>query len=144
MAALSNIEPFLPFPGEPTTSYELWKTSVQAAILQKGFHIQRLPPKDIISAAGVRAQQAHDYSDYEKNIDVFMVLGLEGQRRYHGTPQASNFNRSHAEFWKVIDSLFEIPVSRHIALCKFRQRFQKEGESALLFASELRSLARFC
>ena len=81
MAAFSRIEPFLQFPGEPTIPYDQWKSSVQAAILQKEFHVQRLPPKEILDAAGERAQQAHAYSDEEKNVDVFVVLGIEGQRR---------------------------------------------------------------
>ncbi len=151
MASFSNLDPFLPFPGEPTIPYQQWKTTAMAFIRQKQFHISRLPPRGLPAPPAdddaQPAQQAppgNVYSDAEKNLDLYLALGTEGQRCFNGTPDASNFDRPHMEFVQVLDGLFHTPINRLIALRNFRHRMQFKDESANAFSAELRSLAKHC
>ena len=113
-----NTVPFLDQAGDPPVPYQQWKRSIENAMACKEFHLQRLQSNAgtaSTGAGGSAAQQAAPYTDEEKNRDVFMHLGVEGQRRFSGTQDADNFQRSHTIFISVLDALFDIPKSRLIA-----------------------------
>ena len=137
---------FMEFPGEPPIPYSQWKFMAKTAISCKELHISRLNAFGSQEASPPvgGAQQAHTYDDSEKNMDLFNCLGTEGQRRYMGTSDFQNFKKPNDSFFKILDALFDMPRSRLIALQKFRHRFQGSDETAALFATELRALARDC
>ncbi len=79
-----------------------------AFIRQKQFRISRLPSRCIPAPAAdddaqlvQQAPPGNVYSDAEKNLDLYLALGMEVQRCFNGTPDASNFDRPHADFVQV-------------------------------------------
>ncbi|MCP3661002.1 MAG: hypothetical protein GY696_00665, partial [Gammaproteobacteria bacterium] len=67
-------------------------------------------------------QQPEPYSRIEKNLDLFALLGAEGQRLFNGTEDSDNFDRPHADVLAICDRIFGVQVNKLVALHKFRKR----------------------
>ncbi len=138
---------FKPTPGEPEIPWESWEVSFSAYTRGRSFHLERMQrrlPPNADAAADQQPALPPAYSDEEKNIDLYMALGQEGQRMFQGTADSSNWNRPHDVVLGICRDLFRTRVNKVIALRDFRARLQNKNESVEEFVSELRSLARTC
>ena len=134
---------FLPSPGCPPIPWIQWKISFMAFQRKRGIHLTRLQNRHIADGEDA-AQQPAAYSDAEKNLDLYLSLGPEGQRLFNGTPDAANFDRDPAIVLAACDLLFRSSVNRRLALLHFRFRNQLADETADEFVTELRLLAQDC
>ncbi len=83
-SVFTGLDPYLPFPtSEPVIPYEQWKNQALNHLMRKEFSISRLPltkvPDPDADEPSAEVQQAHCYSDAEKNLDIYLSLGVEGQ-----------------------------------------------------------------
>ncbi|MCP4345697.1 MAG: hypothetical protein GY795_09245, partial [Desulfobacterales bacterium] len=91
-----------------------------------------------------RAQQALEYSNEEKNMELIQCLGTEGQRLFSGTPDYINMSRDHSEVLKTCEKIFYKENNHLVALHRFRKRTQLKDESATEYSAELRILSVDC
>ena len=138
---------FLPFPGEPPIPWAQWKTTFKAFVKAKDINLTRQRDnglRGLTDAQRAAVQQTPAYSDEEKNLNLYLYLGAEGQRKFQGTPDYANYDRTHTDVLRICDGLFEVRKNRRVALMNFRARKQRPDESVSDFAAELRLLAKDC
>ena len=132
-------------PGEPPIPWRQWKELFTIFRQRREFQLQRFQ-RDAAAAAAdaAAAQQPEAYPREQKNLDLISLLGPEGHRLYMGTPNSANYDRPHNDVLAVCDGLFGHRVNRWIALDRFNSRWQRPGEKASEWCSELRVLAKDC
>ena len=118
---------FLSEPGEPQIPWKQWIS---------GFMIY-------LSAVG-----GDEFSAGRKRAILLHCLGVEGQRVFVTIPDCDASPPSGQDVFTLAVSLLENQFAKAINVVaeryKFKQRFQKEGESFSQFISALRELAKTC
>ncbi len=124
MATTSGVHtppPFLSCPGEPSTDWRAWLTAFDTYLTTSG-----------LNAAEVR--------DEQKRALLLHCIGMEGQRIFATLGTSETYKEARERLTQFFGKSKDVVVERY----KFRQRHQRQGESAREYVSALRELAVTC